>query len=111
MTPIQASKKSNEKEVYSNLKDDREVRKPKINLGQLFRTDDIKKVFSKRDSTNYSCKLYTIAEVLHYTRQSYRIKYLPERYNHNLILPSKLTFDENNQVMRKLILIQYYDKA
>ena len=35
MTPIQASKKSNEKEVYSNLKDNREVRKPKFNLGQL----------------------------------------------------------------------------
>ena len=41
MTPIQASKKSNEKEVYSNLKDNREVRKPKFNLGQLVRTADI----------------------------------------------------------------------
>ena len=47
MTPIQASRKLNEKEVYSNLKDNREVRKPKFKLGQLFRTADIKKVFSK----------------------------------------------------------------
>ena len=28
MTPVQASKKSNEKEVYSNLKDNREIQKP-----------------------------------------------------------------------------------
>ena len=33
MTPIQASKKANEKEVYSNLKENREVRKPKNKLG------------------------------------------------------------------------------
>ena len=31
MTPIQASKKPNEKEVYFNLKDNREFRKPKFN--------------------------------------------------------------------------------
>ena len=35
--PIQASKKANEKEVYSNLKDKRGNRKPKFNLGQLVR--------------------------------------------------------------------------
>ena len=54
VTPIQASEKSNEKEVYSNLKDNREVRKPKFNLGLLVRTADIKKVFSNGDSTNFS---------------------------------------------------------
>ena len=64
MTPIQASKKVNEKEVFSNLRDDREVRKPKFKLGDLVRTSDIKKVFSKGDSTNYSYKLYTITEVI-----------------------------------------------
>ena len=52
MTPIQTSKKSNEKEVYSNLKNNREVPKPKNNLGQLFGTADIKRVFSKGNSTN-----------------------------------------------------------
>ena len=54
MTPIQATKKSNEKEVSSNLKDNREVRKPTFILGQLVRTANIKKVFSKGNSTNYS---------------------------------------------------------
>ena len=52
MKPIDASKKSNEKVVYNNLKDDREKQKPKFELGQLVRTADIKRVFSKGDSTN-----------------------------------------------------------
>ena len=106
MKPINASKKSNQKLVYNNLKDDREVRKPKFELGDLVRTYYIKKVFSKGDSTNYSHKLYTITEVIHDTIPSYRLNYLPERYNQNLILYSKLTLDENNKNMKELNLIQ-----
>ena len=45
--PIEASKTINEKEVYFNLKDKREILKPKNKLGQLVRTADIKRVFSK----------------------------------------------------------------
>ena len=67
MTPIQASKKANEKLVYSNLRDDREKQKPNFKLGQLVRTADIKRVFSKRDSTNYSYEDYTITEVTYDT--------------------------------------------
>ena len=106
MTPIQASKKSNQKLVYNNLKDDREVQKPKFKLGQFVRTADIKRVFSKGDSTNYSYLLYTKTEIIHDTIPSYRIDYLPERYNENLLLPSKITLEENNQIMKKLNLIQ-----
>ena len=51
MKPIDASKKSNEKEVYSNLQDRRHRQKPKFKLGQLPRIADFKKVFSKGDST------------------------------------------------------------
>ena len=105
MTPIQASKKSNEKIVYSSLKDDRVKQKPKYKLGLLIRTADIKRVFSKGDSTNYSYKLYTITEVIHNTIPSYRINYLPERYNQNLLLPTKLSLEENNKVMKELNLI------
>ena len=94
MTPIQASKKSNERKVHSNLKDNREVRKPKFKLGKLVRTADIERDFSKVDSTNSSYKLYTIIEVIHDTIPSYRIDYLPERYNENSLLPTKLTLDE-----------------
>ena len=106
MTPNQASKKSNKKSVYNNLKDAREIQKPKFKLGQLVRTADIKKVFSKGDSTNYRYKLYTITEVIHNTIPSYRIDYLPESYNENPLLPTKLTLEENNQIMKKLNLIQ-----
>ena len=106
ITPFQASNKVNEKLVFSNLKDNREVRKPKFNRGQLVCTADIKRVFSKVDSTNYSYKLYTITEVIHDTIPSYRIDYLPERYNENLLLPTKLTLDENNPVMKKINLFE-----
>ena len=52
MTPIQACKKVNEKEVYSNLQDRRVKQPPKNKLGDLVRTADIKRVFSKGESTN-----------------------------------------------------------
>ena len=106
MTPFQASKKSNEKEVNSNLQDKRRKLNPKFKLGQLVRTADIKRVFSKGDSTNYSYNLYTITEVIHDTIPSYRIDYLPESYNEKLLKPSKLTLEENNQVLKELNLIQ-----
>ena len=51
MTPIQTSKKPNEKLVYTNLRDEREKQQLKFKLGQLVRTADIKKVFSKGDIT------------------------------------------------------------
>ena len=106
MTPIQASRKVNEKEVFSNLRDDRQKQRPKYKLGQLVRTADIKKVFSKGDSTNYSYKLYTITEVIHNTIPSYRIDYLPERYKENLLLPTILSLEQNNQIIKELNLIQ-----
>ena len=106
MTPVQPSKKSKEKIVSNSLKDKREVRKPKFNLGQLVRTADIKQVFSKGDTTKWSYKLYTFIEVNHDTIPSYRIDYLPERYKENILLPTKLTLEQNNQVMKKLNLFQ-----
>ena len=107
MTPNQASKKvnENEKEVFSNLQDKRRKLNPKYKLGQLVRTADIKRVFSKGDSTNYSYEFYTINEVIHDTIPSYRIGYLPERYNENLLLPTKLTLQQISQVMKELNLI------
>ena len=54
LTPIQASKEANEKEVHYDLKNKREFRKPKLNLSQLVRTGDIERVFSKGDSTIWS---------------------------------------------------------
>ena len=106
MKPIDASKKSNEKIVHSNLQNKRKILNPKYKLGQLVRTADIKRVFSKGDSTNYSYKLYTITEIIHDTIPSYRRDCLPGRYNENLLLPTKLSLDENNKIMEELKLIQ-----
>ena len=94
------------KNVYSNLEDRRVRQQPKIELGDLVRTSDIRSVFSKGDSTNYSYKLYTITEAIHDTILSYKIDYLPERYNQNLLLPTKLSLEQNNQIMKKLNSIQ-----
>ena len=106
MTPNQASKKLNEKAVFDNLRDDKQKQRSKFKLGDLVRTADIKRVFSKGDSTNWSYKICTIAEVIHDTFPSYRIDFLPERYNENLLLPTKLTLEENKKVMKELNLIQ-----
>ena len=54
MTPSEASKKSKEKEFYSNLQDRRVRQQPKYNLRQLVRTADIKKAFSEGHITNWS---------------------------------------------------------
>ena len=105
-TPNQAAKKSNERKVYTNLHDRRDKQKPKYKWGQLVRTAEIKIVFSKGDSTNYSYKLYTITEVIDNTIPSYRNNYLPDRYDENLLLPTKLSLEENNQAMKELNLIQ-----
>ena len=106
MKPVDASKTSNEKIVFDNLRDDRQKQRPKYKLGQLVRTADRIRVFSKGDSTNYSYKLYAITEVIRDTVPSYRINYLPERYNENLLLPTKLSLEQNNQIMKELNLIQ-----
>ena len=71
ITPNQASKKSNKKEVYSNLQDRRVKQQPKFKIGQLVRTAEIKKVFSKGDST--------IIEIVHDNIPSYRDIYFYPR--------------------------------
>ena len=92
--------------MYNNLKDNGEVQTPRYKLGQLVRTADIKRVFSKSGSTNYSYILHTITAVILDTLSSYRFNYLIERYDESLLLPTKLTLDENKKVMKELILIQ-----
>ena len=103
LTPIQTSKIAIERKVYSNLKDRRKFRKPMFGIGQLVRTADIERV---KETAQIGRKLYTIIEVIHDIILTYRINYLAERYNENLLLPTKLTLDENNKVMKELNLIQ-----
>ena len=62
----------------------------------------MKKMFSKRDTTNWSYKLYKITEIIKDTIPSYHIDNLPERYNESLLKKSELTMKENKDVMKKL---------
>ena len=104
MSPIEASKRKNEEEVLYNLSDKRVKKEPKYKLGDLVRTADKRNIFSKSDTTNWSNKLYTITEIIDDTIPSYRINYLPERYNEALLRKSQLTQEENDKVMLKLNL-------
>ena len=102
LTPIQASLKKNEGYVYKNLLDKRKKVKPKFQINDLVRTADLKKTFSKGDTTNWSYKLYKITEIINDTIPSYKIDNLPERYNESLLKKTDLLLKENNTVMKKL---------
>ena len=102
LTPIQASLKKNEGFVCKNLLDKRKKIEPKFQINDLVRTADLKKTFSKRDTTNWSYKLYKITEIINDTIPSYKIDNLSERYNESLLKKTNLTMKENNSVMKKL---------
>ena len=85
LTPIQASLKKNEGYVYKNLLDKRKKITPKFQINDLFRTADLKKTFSKSDTTNWSYKLYKISEIINDTIPNQKIDNLPERYNESLL--------------------------
>ena len=102
LTPIQASVKKNEGYVYKNLLDKRNKIRPKYEIGDLVRTADLKKTFSKGDTTNWSFRLYKITEIINDTIPSYHINNLKERYNESLLKRTELTMKENNSVMKKL---------
>ena len=104
LTPIQASLKKNESFVYKNLLDKRNKIKAKYQINDLVRLADLKKTFSKSDTTNWSYKLYKIKEIINDTIPSYKIDNLSERYNESLLKKTILTRKENNSVMKKLNL-------
>ena len=58
MTPKQASKKSNEREVYNSIRDKCEYN-PKFEMGELVRTSNLDETVHKGDTTNWSYALYT----------------------------------------------------
>ena len=102
LSPKDASLKKNEGYVYKNLLDKRKKIKPKYERGDLVRTADLKKTFSKGDTTNWSYKLYKITEIINDTIPSYHIDNLKERYNESLLKRTELTIKENDNVMKKL---------
>ena len=82
---MQASLKKNEGYVYKNFLDKRKKIKPKFQLNDHVRTADLKKPFSKSDTTNWSYKLYKVTEIINDTIPSYKIDKLKERYNESLL--------------------------
>ena len=102
LTPIQASLKKNESFVYKNLLDKRKKIKPKFQINDLVRVADLKKTFSKGDTTNWSYKLYKITEIINDTIPCYKIDNLKERYNESLLKKTELTLKENDNVMKKI---------
>ena len=104
LTLIQASLKKNEGYVYKNLLDKRKKIKPKFQLNDLVRTADLRKTFSKGDTTNWSYTLYKVTDIINDTIPSYKIDNLPERYNESLLKRTELSMKENKDVMKKLRL-------
>ena len=72
LSPKDASLKKIEGYVYKNLLDKRKKITPKFQINDLIRTADLKKTFSKRDTTNWSYKLYKITEIFNDTIASYK---------------------------------------
>ena len=104
LTPIQASLKKNEGYVYKNLLNKRKKINPKFQVNDLVRVADLKKTFSKGDTTNWSYKLYKITEIINDTIPSYKLENLEERYNQSLLKKTELSLKQNKDVMRKLNL-------
>ena len=100
LSPKDASLKKKEGFVYKNLLDKRKKIKPKYQINDLVRTADLKRTFSKGDTTNWSYKLYKITEIINDTIPSCKIDNLSERYNESLLKKTNLTMKENNSVMK-----------
>ena len=93
--------KKNEGYVYKNLLVKRKKIKPKFQLNDLVRTADLKRSFSKGDTTNWFYKLYEITKIINDTIPSYGIDNSKERYNEALLKKTELTMKENDSVMKK----------
>ena len=104
LSPKDVSLRKNEGYVYKNLLDKRKKIKPKFQINDLVRTADLKKTFSKGDTTNWSYKLYKITEIINDTIPSYKIDNLEERYNQSLLKKTELSLKQNKDVMKALNL-------
>ena len=102
ISPKDASLKKNEGFVYKNLLDKRMKITPRFQINDLVRTVDLKKTFSKSDTTNWSYNLYKITEIVNDIIPGYKINNLPERYNQSLLKKTNLTMKKNKDVMKKL---------
>ena len=101
--PIKPFLKKNEGYVYKQLLDKRNKTKPKFRVNYFVRFDDVKKTFSKGETTNWNYKLYKVTENFNDTISSYHIDNLPERYRYYeaLLKKRELSMKANDSVMKK----------
>ena len=86
LSPMQCSLKTNEGNVYRNLLHKRKKIKPKFKMGNIGRTAELKKAFSKGDISNRSYMLIEFTKKnINDTIPSYYIDSLTERYNEALL--------------------------
>ena len=62
------------------LLDKRKKIEPKFQVNDFVRVADLKKTFSKSDTTNWSYRLYETKEIINDTIPNYTIDDLPERF-------------------------------
>ena len=93
MTPIQTSLKKNVGFVYNSSLDKRKKLKLKFQVNYLVRGADLRKKFSKEDTTNWSFILYNITENNNDTIPSYKIDNLPERYNESVLKKDRVNIE------------------
>ena len=104
LSPKDASLKKNEGFVYKNILDKRRKIKAKYEIVDLVRTADLRRNFSKGDTTNWSYKIYKITEIINDTIPSYKIDNLEERYNQSLLKKTELSLKQNKDFMKTLNL-------
>ena len=102
LTPIKGSLKKNEGYVHNKVLDKRKKVKPKFQINDLVRTADLKKTFSKGDTTNWSYKIYKVTEIVNDTIPSYRLDNLPERYKESLLKKTELTMKKKRLCYEKI---------
>ena len=104
LTPIQYSLKKNGGFVNKNVLDKPKIKKPKFQVNDLVRVADLRKVFSKGETTNWSNKLYKTTKNFNDTLPGFHIDNLKERYNESLLKKTELSMTENQAVMEALYL-------
>ena len=79
LTPIQASLKKKRRVCLQKVIRQRRKIIPKVQVNDLVRVADLRRTFSKKDTTNWSHKLYEITEINIDTITTYHIDNLKER--------------------------------
>ena len=90
--------------MYNNFLYKRKKINPKFQVNDLVRDADVKKRFSKGDTTNWSYKLYKTKEIFIDTTPCYKTDNSKERYNEALLKKTELSMKENVSVKKLLNL-------